>query len=179
MASFSWDRSRFNAEGSFNRWLRLNVTANGWPAAATFGGFTAFSVAFDYPDVPLEFPSIAVSHLGGVTQPFGQLHVGGPTGVTGYRQHMLTDVSIWASGQGNNPWQSQLRQMGDMVRRLVGRATAFPLLNIYGATANPTGIGICRFGPNDRIRDADAPMELSPNVHRSRLLVSWYYLASE
>jgi len=157
-------------QGSFNRWLRTNITANGWPSWGQFG------VNFDYPDVPLEFPSIAVTHLGEFDgQRFQGDRVRG--GATGSYRYGLAEVSCWASGQANDPWVRNLRQMGDMVNYLFHSARSIPLLNIYGSTGNPTSIGILRLGPGeDVISQVEAPRELSPNVHRARHLIRYYYL---
>ena len=171
---FTWEASQYNARGSFNRWFFVNLSASGWPAAYPSG----FSVNFEYPDVPLSFPSVSVTHLGGEVEVIAQgNHVGGPTPLTGYRQHQLTDVNIWASGQPNNPWVRDLWQLRDMVANLVQRATGFSLLNVYGSTANPTSVGLCRFGPGNSLEDVATPLEPSPNIHRQRMLVRWYYIS--
>lgn len=167
---FTWENSLYNARASFNRWFQTNLTASGWPAAYAGG----FGVNFEYPDVPLTFPSVSVTHLGGEAENVGN-HMGGPTPLTGYRQHQLTDVNVWASGQANAPWVRDLWQIRDMVARLVLGSTGFGLLNVYGSTANPTAVGICRFGPGNRLEDAATPLEPSPNIHRHRLVVYWYY----
>lgn len=159
-----------------NRWLKTNITANGWPAAYTAG----FDINFEYPDIPLRFPSISITHLGGESEIAGMGNiVRGAAGTTGYIQHQLTEISVWASGQADAPWVRDLWQLRDMVVRLIQRATSLALLNVYGSTANPTTVGIIRFGPGIRVEDAAAPLEPSPNIHRLRLLTRWYYQSEE
>ncbi len=168
--AFNWATSEYNARGSWNRWFRLNISANNWPAAYTGG----VQVNFEYPDIPLTFPSISVTHLGG--QSIFQRHVGGLTPVTGYRQHEITDISVWASGQANAPWVRDLWQLRDVVTRLIQSSTGLDLLNIYSSTASPSSVGLIRW-EQDRVEDAAAPLEASPNIHRVRLLARWFYLS--
>lgn len=172
--AFSWDRGQFNTRGSFNRWFRVNVTANGWPTAYHPAGF---DVNFEYPDVPLRFPSISVTHMGGAAEMVAQgHHLGGPTPLSGQRQHELTDISIWASGQANSPWVRDLMQSRDLVAHLFTNTLSFDLLNVYATTAvaDLTAIGIARI---DSWGDAPAPLEASPNIHRQRMLVRWSYMS--
>jgi hypothetical protein len=64
-----------------------------------------------------------------------------------------------------------------MVGYLLTSARSIPLLNVYGTTGSPTAIGIMRLGipPYD---DAVAPLDPSPNIHRQRMVVRWYYIAA-
>ena len=168
--TFSWGRGLYNARGSFNRWLQQNISANNWPASITAG----FNVNFEYPDVPLSFPSVAVTHLGGEAVRSEGHVVGGY--LTGLYQHQLTDVSIWASGSPGQPWIRQLLEIRDMMGFLLVSAKSIPLLNLYTSTAAPSSIGIIRFGPGPPLEDVAAPLEPSPNIHRQRMLVRWFYL---
>lgn len=172
--AFSWDRGLYNVRGSFNRWFLLNVTANGWPTAYHPGGF---NVNFDFPDVPLRFPSISVTHMGGAAEHIAQGdHLGGPTHLSGQRQHQISDISLWASGQANDPWVRDLWQCRDLVAYLLTSARVFDLLNIYATTAvgSLTAIGIGRI---DSWEDAGAPLEPTPNIHRQRIIARWSYLS--
>ena len=91
------------------------------------------------------------------------------------RQHQLTDINVWASGQANAPWVRDLWQIRDMAARLILGSPGFDLNNVYGSTASATAVGYCRFGPGNRLEDAATPLEPSPNIHRHRLIVHWYY----
>jgi hypothetical protein len=169
--AFTFPRGTYNARASFNRWLRVNITANGWPAAHPAG----FGITFEHPDVPLPFPSFSVHHLGEFD---GQRFQGDRvrSGLTGSYRYALTEVSCWASGDASAAWSRDLWQMSDMVTYLCQSARSIPLLNVYGSTANPTSIGIMRLGPGtDVIAQVEAPMEPSPNVHRARHLIRWWY----
>lgn len=172
--AFSWDRGLYNARGSFNRWFQTQLTANGWPTAYHPGGF---GINFDYPDVPLSFPSIAVTHMGGAAEMIAQgNHVGGPTHLTGYRQHQLSDVSIWASGNANSPAVRDMWQGRDLAAHLFTRSLYFDLLNIYATTAagDLTAIGIARINSWE---DSPTLPELSPNIHRQRMIVRWSFMS--
>ncbi len=172
--AFAWPRGLYNARASFNRWFLVNVTANGWPTGYHPAGF---NINFDYPDVPLQFPSISVTHMGGAAEVVAQgHHIGGPVHVTGQRQHQLSDISIWASGQPNAPWVRDLWQGRDLVGYLLTSGLAFDLLNVYATTAiaDLTGIGIARINGWE---DVAAPLEPSPNIHRQRMLVRWSYMS--
>ena len=172
--AFSWPRSTYNARASFNRWFRVNYSAAGWPAAYTAGGIP---VNFEYPDVPLTFPSFSVTHLGEID---GQRFQGDRmNGGTGSYRYAITEVSCWASGDASGAWSRDLWQMHDMAAYLFQSARSIPLLNVYAttATANLTAIGVLRLGPDSVYEDVEAPMEPSRNVHRLRMLAHWFYRA--
>ncbi len=172
--AFSWPRGQYNARGSFNRFFRVNVTANGWPTAFHPGGF---DINFDYPDIPLQFPSISVTHMGGAAEMVAQgHHLGGPIPLSGQRQHELTDISIWASGQANSSRVRDMMQARDLVAYLLTSALTFDLLNVYATTAvgDLTAIGIAKI---DSWNDAAARLEQATNIRRQRMIVRWSYMS--
>lgn len=172
---FSFATGQYNVTGSFNKWLKTNLTATypTWMAAAP-------RVLFNYPDEPLFdadaglTAAFSVTHLGSFDEPIGSgdLVDGGKRG---QRVHGIADVSCWVYAKDNFNWPMQLSQMRDMVRKLASGTRTVVINDIYTSTTAPSATGyVLRI---ERVEEQETLPDPNPNVKRRRLLV--YYSSVE
>ena len=159
----------YNVAGSFNNYVSIQITGAGLPAF-----MPSAVVNFEYPTLPLTFPSFSVTHLStdGESISEGQNLDGG---YRGYRRRGLAEISVWESVQRSSGAQIRnVQQMRDMVTRIFATGAAFAILDLYAGTASPAGTtAVVRCGPS---RDAPGVQDQNPDITRRRVLVSYEWL---
>lgn len=159
----------YNAEGSFNYFVKTFISANGWPS-----GPISASAYFDWPTQNLTFPCVTVVHLGGRREDVAQGRIiDGANRTSAYRQRRMTEVSCWVDSQRNVNWVRDLRQLRDTVELMFNQNFAVQLYDIYSGTANPPTAGLLRI---KGVSEAPAALDENPAIKRIRMLVNWEYL---
>ncbi len=161
--------SFYNVAGSFNDFFEKQVTAKGLPA-----WMTSAIVNFDYPQIPLIFPSFSVTHLGHAPREVAQGR-NLDEGWRGAEQVGLAEISCWESyARASGLHVRNLQQMRDMAARVFATGAGISILDVYGSTASPTSNGtIIRADP---AQAAPAAADPNPDVLRMRLLVKYSWL---
>lgn len=158
------------AISSFNKWFADNITATlpSWME-------TAAPVNFDYPRQTLVYPSFSVTHFGGGEMAVAQggfVETNGATRYKGVKRICTCEVSCWVTRLNNPNWQRDLRQMTDMVSKLLRGTRSVPILDAYGALA-ATGT-ILRIQSVERTQPA--PDQQNANVERTRFVVTYWWI---
>lgn len=158
-----------NVEGSFNQFFTVQLTAKGLPS-----WLPSAVVDYDWPDKALTYPLWSVTHLGSIPQEIAQGRTLDP-GWRGVRRVGLAEIDVWASYQyttGNADMYSRI--MRDMAARVFATGASFPILDVYGTTAVPTGNGtIIRAGP---VEDAGRMPDPNPDILRRKLTVTYKWI---
>lgn len=178
--TFSHTYGAYNAEASINYFLNVNLSANlpSWWSTWYTGTYltgtgTLRSLNFDYPEQPLTFPSFAVTHLGSEPIPGQRAESDHADGTfTGIRMMGMCEVDCWEQSKGNFNWMRNLRQMRDMVFRLIETQPA-RAISMYDFTtpASPSALqAVVRI---DKIQEATTPPDPNPAVKRKRILLTY------
>lgn len=159
----------YNVEGTINKFILDNITAQGLPT------WMASSVVnFDYPDTPLTYPSFSVTHLAQIGTAIAQGNQLDP-GFKGRRKDGIVEVNCWESKERGHPGHNQhVKQMADMVSRVFATGASTQILDVYGSTANPTSNGtLVRMGGAEPVT---TPRDPNPDVLRIRILIGYNWL---
>lgn len=165
---FTYTFGDYAAIGSFDKWFQDNITATkpAW--------MTTCPVNFDYPRIPLVYPSFSVTHFESSETRIGSSDiVDFYSGVQykGVQKTHVLEISAWVTRENQN-WRRDLRQMGDMIQSLLRQTRAVAINNIYGDLA-ATG-AIIRI---IEVRQAQvAPDQANANVERSRFVVTLHWV---
>lgn len=161
MTAFTHTYGQYAAIGSFNTWFATNL------AVSKPSWMTSVTVNFDYPRTPLVYPSFSVTHFSGSEM---QVAAGGhvDTGYKGVKQIHVCEVSCWVTQNDNANWQRDIRQMTDMVTKLLRGNRSISILDLYASGA-ATG-AILRV---QEVRETEvAPDAANPNTKRARFIVT-------
>ena len=169
MAFTAHPGSIYNAIGSFNNHFVTQLTGAGLPA-----WMPSAVTNFEYPALPLTFPSFSVTHLTTEAESVAEGQNLDP-GYKGYRRRGLAEVSVWESVQrAAGAHVRNVQQMRDMAARLFATGSNIGILDLYAGTANPSGLTARLWcGP---VRDAPVGPDPNPDVIRRRMLVPYEWL---
>jgi len=159
----------YNVVGSFNNYFITQLTGAGLPA-----WMPSAVTNFEYPALPLTFPSFSVTHLSTDPEPIAQGQNLDP-GYRGYRRRGLVEISVWESVQrAGGAHIRNVQQMRDMAARPFATGANVIILDLYAGTANPSGLTArLACGP---VRDAPTPQDQNPDILRRRMLVPYEWL---
>jgi hypothetical protein len=122
----------------------------------------------------LTFPSFSVTHIGAT--PF-EIAEGNTldAGYRGVRQVGLAEINVWESiTRDPTGYRRNIQQMRDMVARIFATGAVISILDVYGTTASPTGIGAhIRARPAETI---EVPTDPNPDIARIRMLIGYSWL---
>ena len=175
MPAFSATFGAYNVQGSFNQWFVTNITSNGIPA-----WMPSARVVFDWSkENPLisghSGHAFSLNHLPDteilVTQ--GKAVDNGTAGTFKAGQ---VEVGCWVDKQyAGNSVNLRLRQMRDMVSRILQQNNSFQLTNIYAstATAPPTTALVRLNGIEFQPPQADS---FNPDIWRVRGIVNYSWV---
>lgn len=165
MPTFTHTYGAYAAIGSFNSWFATNIALSkpSWMTAAT--------VNFDYPRSPLIYPSFSVTHFSGSEQSVAGGGVVDP-GFKGIKQIHVCEISCWVTSNDNANWQRDLRQMTDMVTKLLRSTRSISILDLYASAAATGAIMRVR-----EVREAEAAQDsANPNTKRARFIVTMEWI---
>ena len=174
--SFSHPYGSYNVEGSFNDWVRVNLTAAGLPT-----WMPSARLLFDWPESYLisghSGHAFTVTHLGKpetIQRYQGRNTISGSAGQTVMN---LAQVDGWISKQqAGAAYNQRLRQMGGMIEYLFTSGREIEIKNLYTSTAAPSGIkALIRLNPAQG-QTIPNPDPINPDYFRVRYLVSYNWL---
>jgi len=165
-----------SVEGSFNAWVRVNLTGAGIPA-----WMPSARLLFDQPEGALisghSGHAFTVAHLGApevIGRFQGRVVQGGSAG---QQMGNIAEVNCWVSKQAaGNAYQQRLRQMGDMVEYLFTSGREVAISNLYTGAGVPTAIGaLIRLSPAQG-QTVQNPDPANPDYYRRRYTVNYWWI---
>jgi hypothetical protein len=169
MTAFTHTYGEHAAITSINKWFSDNIGTSkpSWMTSAT--------VNFDYPRIPLVYPSFSVTHFGGADFSVAEgdyVETASGTRYRGVKRLSTCEVSCWVTRLDNPNWQRDVRQMADMVSKLLHGTRSIPMVDAYASLA--------ALGTIVRVTNVErtnvAPDQGNANVERARFVVTYTWI---
>jgi len=166
MPVFSHPYGEYSVLGTFNEWFSASV------ASALPSWMPSAVVNYDYPRTPLTFPSFSVTHMGTDERAIAQSD-NLDAGWKGVRKVNIASIGCWESRDRTSDFEMHIRQMTDMVLKLVRNTPSVEIKNLYTGATSATGIGAIM-----RLEKATQPEPIAdpnPNVEGRAvtIVMSW------
>lgn len=163
---FTFTTGEYNVQGSLNKFI-LNNLGSSLPT-----WMTSLTLNFDYPNIPLTFPSFSVTYFPTreIQRFEGDRAEGSNKGVT---KKGIVEINGWIDSTSSQDYQMRLRQMKDMIEKLFRQNPAISILDIYSSTSNPQATGyILRITD---INELQVNQDPNPAVKRVRMQIGFIW----